>query len=225
VAINTGGSIVAPERIDTAFLSSLADVLNGAAASRDLLVVVGGGRTARSYIESCRELGANEAFLDQVGIDATRMNARLLISALGETAFQEVPHTLNAAMEAADEHPIVVMGGTHPGHTTDTVSAMLAEMARVDELLILTNVDGVYTADPRKEPEAERLPEMTSSRLVEIVSGGPYKAGSTTVVDPMAAGIIQRADILTKVMDGRDLIQVRAALAGEDFKGTIVTHG
>jgi uridylate kinase len=121
------------------------------------------------------------------------------------------------------EYPITVMGGTHPGHTTDTVSAMLADRGDAKELLILTNVDGVYTSDPKKDPDAERLDRITTSQLVDIVSEGPYKAGSTAVVDPVAAGIIHRGGILTKVMDGRDLVQVTAALSGEDFVGTIVT--
>ncbi|UCC93245.1 MAG: UMP kinase [Thermoplasmata archaeon] len=225
VAINTGGSIVAPEHIDKMFLSQLADVLSHYANARDLLVVVGGGHTARRYIEACRELGADETYLDLVGIDATRMNARLLISALQEGVYEGVPITLDEAMEAADSNGIVVMGGTHPGQTTDAVSAMLAERSGAEEMLVLTNVDGVYTADPRKDPDAMRLPEITTGRLLEIVSGGAYKAGSNTVVDPVAAGIIHRAAIPTKVLDGRNLTQVTAALEGEDFVGTVVTPG
>ena len=83
----------------------------------------------------------------------------------------------------------------------------------------------MYTADPRKDPGAETLDRITTGRLVDIVSEGPYKAGSTAVVDPVAAGIIHRAGILTKVMDGRDLTQVAAALAGDEFQGTVVTPG
>ena len=225
VAINTGGSIVAPDTIDTEFLGQLSGTLVNASAERDLLVVVGGGRTARRYIDASRALGASEANLDRVGIEATRLNARLLMAGLGDSVYEEVPSTVAEAVDAIGDHPIVVMGGTHPGQTTDAVSAMLAERAQAPELLILTNVNGVYTADPRKDPGAERLPEITSGRLVDIVGGGAYKAGSTAVVDPVAAGIIHRAGILTKVMDGRDVEQLRAALAGEDFMGTIVVPG
>ena len=225
VAINTGGSIVAPDTIDTEFLGQLSRTLLDASVDRDLLVVVGGGRTARRYIDASRALGANETFLDNVGIEATRLNARLLMAGLTGSVYEEVPATVGEAVDAAMDHPIVVMGGTHPGQTTDAVSAMLAERAKAEELLILTNVNGVYTADPRKHPDAERLPEISSGRLVEIVSGGFYKAGSTAVVDPVAAGVIHRAGILTKVMDGRDLVQLKAALAGEDFVGTIVVPG
>ena len=225
VAINTGGSIIAPDQLDAAFLRQMSDLLVEVTRTYDLLVVVGGGRTARRYIETCRELGADENYLDRVGIDATRLNARLLISAMQEKVHRDVPSTVDDALRASSEYPIVVMGGTHPGHTTDTVSAMLAERSGARELLILTNVDGVYTTDPRKDPDAERLPRITTSQLVDIVSEGQYKAGSTAVVDPVAAGIIHRAGILTKVMDGRDLDQVSAALAGDDFIGTVVAPG
>ena len=223
VAINAGGSIVAPDEMDAGFLRGLGDILIRASEERDLLIVVGGGRTARRYIEAGRALGADEGSLDHLGIEATRLNARLLMTALGERAHPGVPSSVEGALEALGTHPVVVMGGTIPGQTTDAVSAMLAQRAEAVEMIVLTNVDGVYTADPRKDPSAERLERIPASRLVEIVGGGSYEAGSSTVVDPVAAGIIQSSHIPTKVLDGRDLDQVSAALAGEDFRGTLVT--
>ncbi len=223
VALNTGGSIVAPAVIDPDFLRRLAQVLIKASDDRDLFVVVGGGRTARVYIEAGRAIGADEETLDRIGIEATRLNARLLIAGLGERVFPHVPGSVGEALDAIEANPIVVMGGTRPGQTTDAVSAMLADEAGADELIILTNVDGVYTEDPGANPDADRLPEITSARLQEIVGSDQYEAGSKTVVDPVAAGIIHRAGITTKVLDGRDLEQVTAALAGEAFHGTIVT--
>jgi uridylate kinase len=222
VAVSTGGSIVAPEPLDPAFVGELASVLGEAATDRDLLVVVGGGRTARRYIAACRELGADEAYLDLVGIDCTRLNARLLVSALGDGAFRGVPTTVQEALEASTDHRIVVMGGTIPGQTTDAVTAELAALAGAKEMVVLTNVDGVYTADPRHHPEAERLTSITTSRLLEIVDVEGYQAGSSTVVDPVAARVVHRAGITTRVLDGRDLEQVRLALVGGDFHGTTV---
>ncbi len=223
VAISVGGSIAAPDDLDTTLLRGLARVLRDASRRRDLLVVVGGGRLSRRYITAARELGADEGSLDWVGIDATRLNARLVIAALGDIAYHGVPVDFGEALTAARSFPVVVMGGTHPGHTTDAVTAMLAEVARAAEIVILTNVDGVYTADPKADASARRLTRIPASRLVDIVSAQSASAGSPGVVDPMAARIIRRSRIPTKVLDGRDLEGVRAALGGRAFKGTVVT--
>ena len=222
IALSLGGSIAAPDDLDTRLLRGIAKELIAASAARDVLVVVGGGRLSRRYIAAARELGADEGFLDWVGIDSTRLNARLVIAALGGVAYHDVPRSFEDALVAVRSFPIVVMGGTHPGHTTDAVTTMLAEVARAQEVIILTNVDGVYTADPRTHPDARQLPEVTAARLIEIVGPQSADAGSPGVVDPMAARIIQRARIVTKVLDGRDLRGVRAALGGKPFKGTLV---
>lgn len=222
VAISVGGSIAAPDDLDTSLLKGLARVLKDASRRRDLLVVVGGGRLSRRYIASARALGADEGSLDWVGIDATRLNARLVIAALGDAAYHGVPQDFGEALTAVRTFPIVVMGGTHPGHTTDAVTAMLAEVARAEVLLILTNVDGVYTADPKVDPDARRLDRITASELIGIVGSQSASAGSPGVVDPMAARILQRSRIPTKVLDGRDLEGVRAALGDRAFKGTLV---
>ena len=222
VAISAGGSVIAPDEIDVQYLRDLAAILGEASETTDLLVVVGGGRLSRKYIAACRALGADEAFLDWVGIDSTRLNARLLVAAMRARAYHGVPVDFQEALDATRDFSIVVMGGTHPGHTTDAVCAMLAELAHASELVILTNVDGVYTVDPRDHPGAERLPRLTASELVEIVGGGSRAAGSPNVVDPLAARIVQRARIVAKVVDGRDLEQVSAALSGREFRGTVV---
>ena len=52
---------------------------------------------------------------------------------------------------------IVVMGGVAVGQTTDAVAALLAEYVRADRLIVATSVDGVYTADPEKDPDAKKL--------------------------------------------------------------------
>ncbi len=225
VALSAGGSIIAPDEIDVEHLRGLASIVSDASETRDMLVVVGGGRVSRRYISACRALGADEGYLDWVGIDSTRLNARLLIAALRSRAYHGVPRDLHEALDAARDFPIVVMGGTHPGHTTDAVCAMLAELARASELVILTDVDGVYTADPRSHPDAVRLPRVTAAELVRIVDEGSRAAGSPNVVDPLAARIIERAGIQAKVLDGRDLEQVALALSGHEFKGTLVMPG
>jgi len=82
VVVSIGGSVLAPD-LDPDRVAAYAEAIERLAADGcEVGVVVGGGGVAREYIETARELGANEVELDQLGIGTTRLNARLLIAAL-----------------------------------------------------------------------------------------------------------------------------------------------
>lgn len=223
IAISTGGSVLVPGKPDTAYISVLAKLLVSLSKRHRFYIVVGGGEPAREYIGACRALGADEAFLDEVGIEVTRLNARLLIAALGKAAYHRPALDFHEALSAGARWPVTVMGGTHPGHTTDAVTAMLAERARADRLVMTTNVRGVFSADPKRDPSAKFLPRITYGELVRIASTMGRAAGSKGVVDPLGAAIIERARIPTAVIDGRNLKALRAAVEGRPFDGTLVT--
>ncbi len=179
-----------------------------------LYVVTGGGAVARHYISIARELGANEAICDYIGIALTRVNARLLISALRNAypePFCDYTSVRAKLPELESGRKIAVMGGVTPGYTTDAVSAILAEYINADLLLNITTVDGVYDADPRKYPGARRYDRLTSEELVRLTTREELKAGSRIVIDPVAAKIIERSGIRTIVLDGsnpRNIIDV-----------------
>src|SRR3990172_12206929 len=161
VVVSLGGSVLAPGDPDAAYVRRLAALLAELSRSVKLFVVTGGGKTARAYIEAGRALGAPEAFLDRLGIKVTRLNARLLIAALGGKSPDEMPHTIEEAVAAGGSARLVVMGGTTPGHTTDAVAGELAEAVGAARLVNATSVDGVYSADPAKDPTARRLDRVT----------------------------------------------------------------
>jgi len=158
-----------------------------------------------------RSTGCNDVECDYIGIDITRLNAKLLISALGDAAYPQPPHDYVEAREALPSGKIIVMGGVIPGQTTDAVAAILAEYLRADLFVIATAVDGVYTADPKQYPDATKYDTMSPKELVRIVMTIEMKAGSKSPVDPLAAKIIERCNIETIVMDGtsaQDVLQV-----------------
>ena len=83
VVLSVGGSVLVPD-LSPDRVAAYAEVLESLAAEGcEVGIVVGGGGVARDYISAARDLGANEVQLDKLGIDVTRINARLLISALG----------------------------------------------------------------------------------------------------------------------------------------------
>ncbi|MCA1813221.1 MAG: UMP kinase, partial [Halobacteriales archaeon] len=210
-----------PQGPEPARVRSVAHVLREVSRGARVLAVVGGGSTARTYIGAARELGQDECALDDLGIAITRVNARVLLAALPE-ACPSVPHDFEAALLASRSYPVVIMGGTHPGHTTDAVTAMLAERAHATRLVVATNVDGVYSADPRKDPQAKFLPRIGANELVKLTIAQPQLAGSAGVVDPLAAKIIARARLPTFIVNGGKLDEMGKALQGKPFHGTVV---
>jgi len=222
VVFSVGGSIVAPEALDGEYIRKLSGFLSELSQENDVAVVVGGGRPARQKIEEARSGGANEAACDLVGIIVSRTNARAVAEALGDEATAEPPKSIVEAAEAFESGCIPVMGGTEPGHSTDAVAAILAELVGADLLVNASNVDYVYDSDPKKNPDAKKLEEIKAAELVKLVSAETIKAGGYALIDFTAAKIIERSKIKTVFVDGRDIENMQAAVSGREFKGTTV---
>jgi uridylate kinase len=223
VVISIGGSVLVPDSDDAEYIKSLASLLNEVSIIHRLFIVTGGGKIARYYINLGRACGISENELDELGIGATRLNAQLLIQAVKNQVNPKPTLTVEEAAEVVKEHNIVIMGGTIPGHTTDAVSASLAEKVGAIRLVNATNVDGVYDSDPKKDPEAKKFDRMSFEELNSIVSGDHGKAGPNVIFDPKGTEIIAKAKIPLLVCNGRDLEALKNAILGKEFVGTIVT--
>ena len=133
-----------------------------------------------------------------------------------------IPVSTKAAADLLEQHNIVVMGGTTPGHTTDAVAVSFARDCGANDCIIATNVSHIFNKDPRINDDAEPFFEMKIAELVELTGTERLKPGESAVVDPIAVGIAQQFNINIAVLDGRDLDLVESALDGNDFVGTIV---
>jgi uridylate kinase len=224
VVVSVGGSVLAPDlQADRvrAYATAIASLNDG---GHEVAAVVGGGGTAREYIQTARDLGANEGQLDQLGIEVTRLNARLLISALDGVTGAAPCEGYEEAADALRHNDVTVMGGVVPGQTTDAVSAALAEYVEADLLVYATNVDGVYDADPSQNANATRYDGIAAEELVALVAKGESlgTAGSNAPIDLVAAKLVQRSALRTYVLDGSDPDTVRKAVETGDFDGTEV---
>lgn len=212
-----------PDEDDARHLEALVALLRSLSRKVKLFAVTGGGRVARYYIETGRALGIPERRLDELGIGVTRMNARLLAAALKGLANREPATSYAEAARLARRHAIVVMAGTRPGHTTDRVSASLARFVGAVRIVNATSVDGVYTADPRKDPQARLLDRVSFEELTRLAGEGHRAAGPNMVFDPVAARVLARDRIPLSVVRGRDLASLEAAILGHGFRGTLVS--
>ncbi len=219
VVVSIGGSVLAPE--DPTRVDAHANALQAIqAAGCTVAAVVGGGKTARDYITAARDLGANEIELDKIGIAATRLNARLLVSAIDGQAVRTPPGEYEAASAVLSNDEIAVMGGVVPAQTTDAVAAALAEYLEADLLVYATSVSGVYTADPDEDDQAEHVPQLSPSGLVDLIADIEMTAGAKAPVDLLAAKVLQRSGVKTIVIDGTNPERIRKAVIEGKHDGT-----
>jgi uridylate kinase len=222
IVISLGGSVLVPS-LESNRIKDYRDALSGLSEKYQVFIVIGGGGEARRYIDVARSLGIDEAASDELGIMITRINASLLLWALGEFAYPAVARDYTDALKYAESKKIVVMGGVTPGQTTDAVSAVLAERVKADLLINATSIDGIYSEDPKKNSSAEKFETMTPEDLISIVSEGKMGAGSNNVIDLVAAKIIQRSMIPLIVLDGTDTKNLTEALVKGKFCGSVVS--
>ena len=116
---------------------------------------------------------------------------------------------------------IAIMGGTEPGHTTDAVAAMIAKIVGADRIVNASNVDAVYSDDPRKNPDAKRFSRMTIDQLKEVVYD-EHGAGKSSVFDPLGVRIAKESRIDILMVNGRDFTELKNAILGREIKGTYV---
>lgn len=221
--ISLGGSLLSPREGLPEYLESLRDLLlSELEKERQFFLVTGGGELARRYMDLSRRAGASQYHLDLIGIEATRMNALLLSSHFGKFSNAQPFRTVEEAALYGELYPVVVGGGTVPGHSTDAVSALVAERVGAELFVNLTVVDGVYDRDPRKHKDARLIKRMSTEELLKMTVSGGFSAGGHMVIDPLAAVVLHRSGIKCAVANGMDLKNLESILSGEEFKGTLI---
>ncbi|MFW9876377.1 MAG: UMP kinase [Candidatus Thorarchaeota archaeon] len=184
------------------------------------VIICGGGIIAREYINTVRSFNGNEALCDTFGIDISRLNSKLLISSFQDFAYPLVPKTIEELSLALLFGKIVVMGGLQPGQSTTSVALEVAEFIQAEELVILTDVKGIYNKDPKKFDDAKLFKNLTYAELQEIImnSSGDKQAaaGEYRIFDAVSLQILKRSKIKIRVMSGKDLKEFEKYWKGDE---------
>src|SRR3989449_10752940 len=221
--VKLGGALFRRDPDATA-LKEMGKALEGfVAEGNQLVLVAGGGENARTYISAARKLGAEESTCDLLGIQITRANAELLRLAMGSIASSKIPTTLSDLPHCVGSGKAVVMGGLQPGQSTNAVAVLAAEITRAEILVNGTDVDGVYTDDPKKNPKAKLIRSVNVDKLLSWDMGGEVFAGRYELLDPLAIKIMQRAKVPTRFLSLADPGNIIGALQGKD-SGTRLVH-
>lgn len=224
--LSVGGSIVVPDKPDAAFLTQFVSMVKewlAADSARRLILVVGGGAPARVYQNAYSEIasqtgavsGGDEA--DWIGIMATRLNAQLVKACFGDLCLNDVIY--NPTEDADFQGRVLVAAGWKPGFSTDNDAVLLAEKYGAKTVVNLSNIEKVYTDDPRRNPDAQPIDSISWSDFRKMV-GDDWTPGKNCPFDPVASKKADECGMSVICAAGKNIANIKAVLDGEPFVGT-----
>ena len=219
IVISLGGSIIVPGEIDKVFLKKLREIILRLGQTR-FMIICGGGKVCRNYQNAAKEIAdVSKEDLDWIGISATWLNAELVRSIFGEEAHRKVIHNPDEEIDGSNR--VVIGAGFEPGSSTDLRAVQLAKRFGAVRVINMSNIDYVYSADPKKDPNAERLTEIAWSEFRKLV-GNEWDPGLNMPFDPIASREAEALG-LEVIIIGNDISNLEKLLKGEAFKGTTIS--
>ena len=224
--LSVGGSIVVPNQPDTEFLTKFISMVKdwlSEDASRKLILVVGGGAPARVYQNAYAEIASKVGnssrtdAADWIGIMATRLNAQLVKASFGDLCQNDVVYDPTAPIDFKGR--ILLAAGWHPGFSTDNDAVLLAEKHNAKVVVNLSNIEKVYTDDPRKNPDAKPIDQISWKDFRKMV-GDEWTPGKNCPFDPIASKKADECGMKVICASGKDIENIRNILDDKPFTGT-----
>ncbi|MEO6051057.1 MAG: UMP kinase [Pyrinomonadaceae bacterium] len=193
----------------------------------EIAIVIGGGNIFRGVSESAGNM--DRAAADYIGMLATVMNAVVLQDALEQLdVYTRVmsaidipqlaePFIRRRAVRHLEKQRVVIFaaGTGNPYFTTDSAAALRALEIEAEVILKGTKVDGIYTADPVKDPKAVKFDKITFQEVL---------AKQLKVMDASAISLCQDNNLPIMVFNMRKSENIVKAVCGDLSIGTLVTN-
>lgn len=217
--MSVGGSLIVPDQIDTIFLKNLKELIEKE-TNRKFIIIAGGGRTARRYQESANSLHLlDKEDLDWIGIHATRLNGHLLRTILKDIAYPVMITNPDEILDAPKSARVIIAAGYRPGASTDLRAIQIAERVGAKKVINLSNIDYVYTADPRTNPEAKKIEDISWTEFRKLIPS-EWDPGLSSPFDPIAAREAEKLNMEVACIDGAKLDELKKYLDDQSFVGT-----
>ncbi len=219
--ISLGGSRIVPDSVDDKFLVQFKKLIDSY-PSHKFVVVTGGGSTARNYISALRKLGKKTKSQSMEGIAVTRLHAGFMARFFGGSANEEVPLNMKKVKNLLAKNHVVFCGALRwkEKNTSDGTAAKLAGFLECP-FINLTNVKGLYTADPKKNKKAKFISKISWSDFEKTARSVKFEAGQHFVLDQAAAKLIKKKKIPTYIVGS--LKGLDSVLKGRKVLGTVIS--
>lgn len=214
--------------IDPAVITAIAaEIKDVVALGVEVALVIGGGNIFRGLAASSK--GMDRASADYMGMLATVMNSLAMQDALEKQGvntrvqsaieMQQIaePYIRRRAVRHLEKGRVVIFsaGTGNPYFTTDTAASLRAMEINAEVILKATKVDGVYSADPKKDRNAVKLPTLT---YLEVLQKG------LQVMDATATSLCMDNNLPMIIFDMTQRDNIKKVVFGEQI-GTIVKGG
>jgi len=217
IVLSLGGSIIFPNDIDINFLKRFRKVIISLLPKYKFIIICGGGKICRKYINASKQIIKNKNIVyDRLGIKVTEVNAELIKSIFTDYNAKVYP---DYRKKVNFKH-ILIGCGFLPGTSTDFDAVMFAHYYNAKTLINISNIEYVYTKDPKKYKDAEKIEKISWKDFRKIV-GDEWKAGMNLPFDPVASKKAEELRLKVIILN-KDLDNFKNCLEEKKFKGTVI---
>lgn len=220
--ISLGGSLIAPDGVDTAYLKKFRQlIVSETKQGNRFIISPGGGKTCRRYQQAFKLVtAASPDDLDWIGLSTNKFHAVFLRLMFKNLAHKHVADDPNVKLPFK-EKILIGAGGWKPGRSSDDFSVRLAKMYGATTVINLSNIDYVYTKDPRQHQDAKKITDISWANFFKII-GRRWDPGKNVPFDPTAAKFAMNNGIKVIIANGKNLANLKNILSGKKFLGTLI---
>lgn len=219
--ISLGGSMIVPDLPDPVFVKKFVALIKARVKKgRKFIIVTGGGKTCRNYQEALsevRKLSSDEN--DWMGIFTTHFNAQFMRLAFGPLAEKDIAIRFGKKINFTKS--VLIAAGELPGHSTDFDAVLLAKMFGGSHVVNISNIDFVYSADPRKDKNAVAIPRLSWNEYLALLPK-KWVPGFSSPFDMKAAAMAKKAKLSVSIVNGNQMEEIEKALDQKEFRGSVI---
>ncbi len=219
--LSLGGSLINPGEVDTKFLKSFKEIITSQIKKGSrFIIIAGGGKICRHYQEALKKTSKPTAHeLDWMGIFITWTNAELLRLMFGTLAHPTIIKDPNKKVNFKQK--ILIGGGWMPGRSTDDDAVRLAKIYGAHTIINLSNINYVYTKDPRTYKNAKPINEITWKDFKKVI-GTERIPGGNYPFDPVATTFAEKNKLRVIIAGGKNLKNLKNIFNGTKYIGTTI---
>lgn len=215
VVISLGGSVLVQDKINIKILKELRRIV--LKTKKRFIIVPGGGKVARNYINAVKEFKKNAEDLDWIGIHTTRLNAQLLRIVFSDVAAKII---VKNPTKRVPFKKVLIGAGWKPGASTDYDAVLLAMTYGAKTVINITNVEQLYDKNPLIYKNAKPIKRIDWNGFMKIIPK-KFISGANVPFDIVAAKEAKKLGIKV-VMLGPNLKNLEKFLAGKPFLGSVI---